>query len=200
MHDKLAVMNYITGKTIRFLREKKHLTQSELAAKINVSDKAVSKWENDRGLPDIGIIADLAKTLGVSQIELLTGKVQTNTNIQSDMEKTCCYVCPICGNVIFSAGKGSFSCCGISLFEKESVLPDENHNIDMKKIDGEYYARINHPMTKEHYISFIAYLAKDSVQVKKLYPEMDAEACFRIQGKGTILAFCNRHELFSIST
>ena len=65
-------MGYVTGKTIKELREKRKITQRELAEKICVSDKTVSKWETDKGLPDIGIIEDLAKALGISVAELLT--------------------------------------------------------------------------------------------------------------------------------
>ena len=55
--------NYITGKIIKELREKEHLTQIELANIINVSDKAISKWETGKGLPDISLIEPLSKAL-----------------------------------------------------------------------------------------------------------------------------------------
>ena len=45
-------MNYITGQTIRMLRERKQLTQRELAERLFISDKTVSRWESGRGLPD----------------------------------------------------------------------------------------------------------------------------------------------------
>ena len=64
---------YVTGAMIKRLREKRHLTQAELAEKICVTDKAVSKWETGRGLPDISLLEVLAKALGVSVIELLSG-------------------------------------------------------------------------------------------------------------------------------
>ena len=73
-------MGYVTGNTIKELREKKKYTQQELAERLKISDKAVSKWETNRGLPDIGIIEDLAKVLGVSIAELLK---QWIMNIQS---------------------------------------------------------------------------------------------------------------------
>lgn len=64
---------YLTGNTIRTLREKKGCTQRELAATLGVTDKAVSKWETGKGLPDIALIEPLAKALGVSVAELLSG-------------------------------------------------------------------------------------------------------------------------------
>ena len=71
-------MGYVTGKTIKELREKRKITQRELSEKIGVSDKTVSKWETEKGFPDIGIIEELAKALGVSIAELLTGDLREN--------------------------------------------------------------------------------------------------------------------------
>ena len=71
-------MEYLTGKTIKELREKRKITQKELAERISVSDKTISKWETEKGLPDIAIIEDLAKALGTSITELLTGDLIEN--------------------------------------------------------------------------------------------------------------------------
>ena len=65
---------YITGTMIKRLREEKNITQSQLAEMLNVSDKAVSKWENGRGYPDITLTEPLAAALGVSLIELFAGQ------------------------------------------------------------------------------------------------------------------------------
>ena len=75
--------NYITGTVIKLLREKKGLKQSELASKIGVSDKAISKWETAKGLPDISLIEPLSKALGVSVLELLSGNTITKMKIQN---------------------------------------------------------------------------------------------------------------------
>ena len=73
---------YITGAMIKRLREEKKLTQSELAEKIFVTDKAVSKWETGRGYPDISLVEALAKALDVSVIELLHTICQSLVLIQ----------------------------------------------------------------------------------------------------------------------
>ena len=78
---------YITGSAIRRLREAKRLTQAELADKIGVSDKAVSKWENGKGFPDITLLEPIAESLGVSVIELLSGNDITNQNPAGNMLK-----------------------------------------------------------------------------------------------------------------
>ncbi len=63
-----------TGAFIAELRRRKNLTQKELAAKLNVTDKAVSKWERGAGYPEITTIPLLAKELGVSANEILLGR------------------------------------------------------------------------------------------------------------------------------
>lgn len=191
-------MGYVTGKTIKELREKRRFTQKELADKICVSDKTVSKWETGKGLPDVSVIEDLAKALGVSIAELLTGDLRENENLSGNMKKMHFYVCPICGNVITSVGQGSFSCCGVTLPEPEPEKCDENHRICLEDIDNEYHVSIDHPMDKKHYVSFIAYVTSGSSEVVKLYPEQDISVRFRKKGHGMIYAWCNRHGMFRV--
>ena len=57
------MQNYVTGEVIRSLREKRRLTQRDLAQRLNVSDKTISKWETGRGLPDITLLEPLAVTV-----------------------------------------------------------------------------------------------------------------------------------------
>lgn len=192
-------MNYVTGKIIKELREKRKMTQKELAEKISVSDKAVSKWETEKGLPDVAILEELAKALGASITELLTGDLKENENQSANMKKIHFYVCPICGNIITSVGQGTFSCCGITLPELEAEKCDENHLIFLEDVDNEYHITINHPMGKKHYISFIAYVTSASCEIVKLYPEQDISIRFRKKGHGMIYAYCNRHGMFQCS-
>lgn len=189
-------MSYVTGNIIRKLREKRGITQKELAEKITVSDKTVSKWETGRGLPDIAILEDLSKSLGVSITELLTGELKENENKSANMKKIHFYVCPICRNIITSVGQGAFSCCGITLPETESEKCDESHFIDIQNIENEYYITMAHSMDKGHYVSFVAYITSDSVEMVKLYPEQDIAVRFRRKGHGIIYAYCNRHGMF----
>ncbi len=186
-------MGYITGKTIKELREKRKITQKELAKRINVSDKTISKWETEKGLPDIAIIEDLSKALGTSITELLTGDLRKNENLSSNMKKMSFFICPICGNVISAVGEGSFSCCGITLHKEESEKCDETHAICIETIEDEYYVSLNHPMDKKHYISFITYVTSDSCEIVKMYPEQGVSVRFKKKGHGIIYAFCNKH-------
>lgn len=191
-------MNYISGKTIRSLRERKNLTQKQLADRLSVSDKTVSKWETGRGLPDITIIEPLARELQVSAAELLAGEWSENSNRSANMLKGRFYVCPMCGNILFSCGEGAFSCCGIALPPLEAEEQDSSHIILAEQIDYEHYITLEHPMKKEHYISFIACVTDSNVSIVKLYPEQSPEARFKMNGSCVILAYCNRHGLYKI--
>lgn len=189
---------YVTGTTIKFLREKKGYTQRQLADLLAVSDKAVSKWETQRGLPDISLLEPLAKALGVSVAELLSGEQITNSNRSGNLLRACIYVCPVCGNVIHSIGEGSFTCCGITLPVQEAEEADEAHAICVQQVEHEYYVTLNHPMEKDHFISFLALITPDQIQMKKLYPEQNPEARFAISGSGELYAYCNQHGLFRV--
>ena len=189
---------YITGTVIKELREKYHLTQAELAEKLNISDKTVSKWETAKGYPDISLLEPIAKIFNISVTELISGNAVRNMNASANMLRSKFYVCPVCGNSIHSMGEAVIQCHGIILTPCQAEKTDENHMIFMERIEDEYYIRIDHEMTKKHYISFIAGLSSDKAQIVKLYPEGNAEARLKINGVKKILFYCNRDGLFSI--
>ena len=190
--------NYITGNTIKSLRESKGLTQGELAEILNVSDKTISKWETAKGLPDIALIEPLAKALNISIMELMSGNTVTNKNVSANILRSKFYVCPICGNIIRTVGDAVVSCCGITLPQLIAEEPDNNHTLNFEKVEDETFVTIDHEMNKQHYISFLAYLTSDKVQFIKLYPEGNAEARFKLQGSGLFYYNCNRHGLFKV--
>ena len=187
---------YVTGAAIRQLREKQNMTQAELAEKIGVSSKTISKWETAKGLPDITLLQPLAQALGISVIELMDGQQTENKNISANMLRSKFYVCPLCGNVIHSVGEAVFSCCGIQLPALEAEEGDEGHALTMERVEDEQFITISHPMTKQHYISFIAYVTSDRLQMVKLYPEGNAETRIQLRGRGFLYYYCNRHGLF----
>lgn len=191
---------YVTGAVIRKLRDNKEMTQEELAEKLFVSSKAVSKWETGQGFPDVSLIEPLAKALGISVIELLSGEDIRNINRASNMNRCRFYVCPVCGNVIEATGEAVVSCCGITLPPLDAEEYDDEHRINVETVEDEYYVTLDHPMTKEHYISFLAAVSDDGIQLKKLYPEGPCEARFRVRAVRKIYAYCNRHGLFLLKT
>ena len=189
---------YITGAVIKQLREKQNMTQLQLADKLGVSDKAVSKWETGRGYPDVTLLQPIADALSVSVAELLSGEAVVNENVSANMLKSKFYVCPICSNVIHSMGEAVVSCHGIALKPIDAEKSNDKHIVVIEKVEDEYFVQIDHPMTKQHYISFIAAVSCDSVQIKKLYPESSAQARFKINGVKRIYYYCNRDSLFYI--
>ena len=190
---------YVTGAIIRELREKKQMTQAGLARALSVSDKTVSKWETGRGYPDITLLEPIAGVFGISVMELLSGNAIQNMNVSSNMMRSGFYVCPVCGNVIHSMGEAAFNCHGVLLKRCEAENSDEGHKIFIEKSENEYYVRVEHDMTKKHYISFLAALSHDRIQMVKLYPEGNAEARFKMDGVKRIFCYCNRDGLFQIA-
>ncbi len=187
---------YVTGSTIKKLREARGMTQAQLAERIGVSDKAVSKWETAKGLPDISLLQPLAAALGVSVIELMNGEPIVNRNVSSNLVRSRLYVCPICGNVLHSTGDALVSCCGVTLPALEAEEPDEAHALTVERVEDEQFLTVHHPMTKDHYISFLAYASADRFQLVKLYPEGEAQTRMQLRGRGTVYFYCNRHGLF----
>lgn len=187
---------YVTGAMIRELREKQKLTQAELAEKLFVSDKTVSKWESGKGYPDITLLEPIAKVFGVSVAELLSGRAVSNVNVCANMLRSKFYVCPVCGNVIHSMGEAAISCHGVMLAPAQAESADERHMVSIESVEDEYYVRIEHPMTKQHHISFMAALSPDKLQMIKLYPEGNAEGRFKVNGVKRIYFYCNRDGLF----
>ena len=188
--------HYVTGAAIKELREKYRMTQAELAEKLCVSDKAVSKWETGRGFPDVSLLEPLSRALHISVPELLCGQTVINGNRASNMLRSKFYVCPVCGNVLLARGDAVISCCGIQLPALDAEEPDEAHSLKAERAEDEIYVCADHPMTKEHSITFIAYMTPDDCEIKALYPEGGAEARFFFRGSGWLYAYCNRHGLY----
>ena len=160
---------YVTGTTIRNLRESRNMTQAELGERIGVSSKTISKWETGKGLPDISLLSPLAQALGISLIELMNGAPIQNKNISANLLRSKFYVCPLCGNCLHSTGNA---------------------------LEDEHFLTIHHPMTKQHFISFAAFVTCDRIQMVKFYPEGNAETRMQLRGMGTLYYYCNRHGLF----
>lgn len=187
---------YVTAAAIRQIREKRNMTQVQLADKIGVSSKTISKWETGKGLPDVTLLQPLAQALNISVIELMNGEQIINRNVSANMLRSRFFVCPVCGNVIHSTGDSVISCCGIALPALEAEAAEEDHAVKIENVEDEHFVSVDHDMTKQHYISFLAYVTSDRVQMVKLYPEGNAETRFQLRGFGYLYWYCNRHGLF----
>ena len=190
---------YVTGAIIKQLREGKGMTQAQLAARLQVSDKAVSRWETAKGYPDITLIEPLAQALDISVMELLSGDWVTNANLAGNLLRSKWYVCPICGNILHSTGASVVSCCGLTLPPLEAELPDGDHAITVEPVEDEYYVTVDHPMEKGHFLSFLAGVSDEGVQLVKLYPEGSGAARLKLRRMKWVYAYCNRHGLFRCS-
>ena len=187
------------GSLIFQLRKEKNLTQKQLGEKLGLSDKTISKWERGLGCPDISLLRDISKIFNVNIEKILLGDLQENDINGGNMKRIKFYVCPNCGNVINSTGDGDFSCCGRKLEALVPKVMDENHSINLEEVENDYYVEINHEMTKDHFISFVAYVTYDRVLLIKLYPEQSPTVRFpRLCGKferGKFYMYCNQHGL-----
>lgn len=189
---------YVTGAVIKKLREKNNMTQCQLADKLLVSDKTISKWETGKGYPDITLLEPIAEAFSVSITELISGDEIKNTNVSANMLRSLFYVCPVCGNVIHSMGEAAIHCHGVLLKPAQAEQTDENHKIFVERVEDELFVEIEHEMTKKHYISFVAAMSSDRIQIVKLYPEGNASARFSLSGVKKVFFYCNRDGLFTL--
>lgn len=187
---------YVTGQTVRQLRERRNLTQAALAERLGVSSKTVSRWETGRGLPDISLLQPLAEALNVSLIELMNGQPIVNKNTAANMLRTKFHVCPLCGNVVTCVGDAVVSCCGIILPPLEPEEAEAGHDVTVEQVEDEQFLTFDHPMTKGHFLSFVAFVTSDRVQLVKFYPEGNAETRLQLRGRGYLYYYCNRHGLY----
>ena len=132
----------------------------------------------------------------LDDVELLCGQEIVNSNRASNMLKSRFYVCPVCGNAVFARGEALISCCGIRLPALEAEEADPAHRLEIQKPEDELFVSADHPMSKDHYLSFIAYMTTDCCEMKVLYPEGNAEARFFFRGSGWLYYYCNQHGLF----
>ncbi|MBE6869036.1 MAG: helix-turn-helix domain-containing protein [Ruminococcus albus] len=185
-----------TGALIRQLRLSAGLTQKQLAEKVNVSDKAVSKWECGNGAPDVSLLADLAEVFGTDVNTLLSGSKDINESEKGDMKKIRFYVCKDCGGIMTSTSEASVSCCGNRL---SPIVPQKAEGDDVLKtevIDGELFVTADHEMTKQHYISFLAYVCDSTVMMFRQYPEWKMQARLPFVRRGRLIWYCTEHGAF----
>ena len=185
-------MNQVkTGRLIRQLRIKLGLTQKQLAERINVSDKTVSKWECGNGCPDISLLCALAEIFGTDVQVLLKGEIDRNER-DKDMKKLKFYVCRQCGNIITSTSDASVNCCGNKLSALEPIRAEENQKLKVEDAGGEWYISSEHEMTKEHYISFVAYVSDSSAMIFRQYPEWEINVNIPMYRSGRLVWYCNK--------
>ena len=174
------------GKLILKLRKEKGMTQKELADMMYISDRTISKWERGIGYPDVSLLHELSRILGVNIEKILEGDLEANDADRGNMKKIKFYVCKTCGNTLYDTGEAQISCCGRKLVSLIAKKEDSQHKIELDQTDGEMYLTFQHEMTKEHFISFVAYVTYDRVLFIKLYPEQTAQVRFSPMKRGEL--------------
>lgn len=188
--------NIKIGKLIYQLRKESHMTQLQLAEQMNISDKAVSKWERGLGCPELSLLPELAKIFNVDLEKLLSGELDSNEILGGNMKKTHFYICPTCGNMITAMVDTDISCCGKKMKALQPQKANDNDKLNVETIENDFYITTNHAMDREHYIAFIALLTGDSLMLKKQYPEWELQVRIPIFAHGKLLWYCNKHGLF----
>lgn len=173
------------GKLIANLRKEKKLTQKNIADALGIQSKTVSKWECGLGCPDLSLWADLSVILGVDMKQMIEGEITPNK--------------PDSGNILFGTGSASIFCCGRKL---ERILPMDSSatiKITIEDIDTDSFVTFDHPMTKEHYLSFVAHVKSDKVFINRLYPEQSATCRLPMTRGGKLYVYCIQHGLMVYS-
>jgi desulfoferrodoxin len=193
-------MDYIKiGNLICQLRKERGFTQQQIADALNITNKTVSKWERGLGCPDVSLLNELSVVLGADLSHLLDGRLIRNQQNTGDMRKVHFYVCPVCGNILTSTGPGNLVCCSRKLTPLVPQMHLEDHSFSVEEIDLDYYISSTHPMDKEHYISFFAFIGTDKIFLQRLYPEQACEIRLPLSfHKGIIFAYCTEHGLWAV--
>ncbi len=189
------------GKLIYSLRKRKEkgMTQLQLAETLNVSDKTISKWERGLGCPDVSLLSQLSDMLDVNVESILSGNLYANEFDGGNMKKLRFYVCGNCNNFLASTGEAEVTCCGRKIAQSLPKLFNDDHKIDIETIEDDYYITIDHEMTRQHYIGFVAYVSYDRVLFIRLYPEQNPEVRFPKTRNGKLYVYCNQHGLMEMN-
>lgn len=184
------------GQMIRTFRLEHSLTQKQLADKMNLSDKTISKWERGIGLPEISLLPALSDLLGIDAQNLLAGNLSPNDFVSGNMKQTKYYICPTCHNITLCTGAAEVSCCGKKLSHAPLKKAKENETLSVHVIENEWFITSDHPMTKTHYISFVAFVTGERIHIIKQYPEWNLTVRIPKGGHEMLIWFCTKHGLF----
>ena len=184
------------GALIRRLRKEKKMTQLQLALKLHISDKTVSKWERGLGCPDVSLIRQLSGIFEVDIQNLLAGELSPNGVLGGNLKRIKFYVCPNCGNLVYALTDVSITCCGKKMKPITPVKASEEEKLSVQVFENDFFVSSQHEMTREHYISFVALLTSDTIMLKKQYPEWNLQVRIPVFAHGRLIWYCNKHGLF----
>jgi len=188
--------NRKVGELIYHLRKEKRLTQKQLADQMNISDRTISKWERGYGCPDVTLLPSLSTLLGVNIENILDGELSSNEFVGGNMKKSNYFVCPSCNNFVLATGDIALSCCGRKIEPLEAQKATNVEKLSIEEIDHEWFISSDHSMTKDHYISFIAFATGDQVQIIKQYPEWSFQTRLPKRKHGKLLWYDTQFGLY----
>lgn len=184
------------GRLIRRLRQEQCLTQFQLAEQMRISHKTVSKWERGLGCPDLSLLQELSDVFRIDLGQLLAGELDAREALGGNMKKATFYICPACGNVVTAMAEAAVSCCGKRLEASPPQKAEEAERLSVESVENDFFITSDHPMAKDHYITFVALLTGDRLILSKQYPEWGLQARIPSSGHGRLLWHCSRHGLF----
>lgn len=184
------------GNLIYKLRKESGMTQLQLAERMHISDKTVSKWERGMGCPDVSLLSELSQILDVDLEKLLSGELNANDILGGSMKKMNFYICPNCGNLVTAMADTTVSCCGKKLKAIQPQKAKDNEKLSVEVVENDYFISSKHEMLRDHYISFVALLTNDSIMLRKQYPEWELQARIPVFAHGRLIWYCTQHGLF----
>ena len=107
------------------------------------------------------------------------------------MKKIRFYVCKDCGNIITTASDAAVTCCGNKLTALLPKAADEADMLKVRDIGGEWHITADHEMTKDNYISFVAYVGDSCVMMFRQYPEWEVNIELPMLLAGRLVWYCD---------
>lgn len=144
----------------------------------------------------MSLLARLSQVFAVDLEKLLAGELDPNSQAAGNLKTLHFYVCPTCGNLVTALVDTPVSCCGkkLTALTAQKAGPEEKLSVEI--IENDYFISSDHEMSKDHYISFVAFLTGDTVLLRKQYPEWNLQTRLPVFAHGRLLWYCTRHGLF----
>ena len=185
-----------TGLLIAKLRKEKGFKQKQIAEALHISEKTVSKWERGLGFPDVSLLNEIAFILEVKVEVLLNGSLNIGKTKTGNLNNLKFYICNKCGNIMTTIGDIKLYCCDRAVKSTLPVKMADENKLTVEKIENELFVSSNRTMTKEDYVTFVAYVFNDKYTFIKQYPEWNLQVRFFYFGHGKLIWGTNMGELF----
>ncbi|MBQ7858661.1 MAG: DUF2087 domain-containing protein [Faecalibacterium sp.] len=185
------------GALLHTLRTGAGYTQRQVAQALCVTEQAVSKWERGKGCPDLSLLPALADLYAVDLRALLAGQLKVSSQ-GGNMRNLKIYFCPQCGNLAAQLGGAQLTCCGRPLAALQPRPAADGHLPTITAVEDEWYLEFDHPMTKQHHLTFVAQVGLDHYRLTRLYPEQQPALRLPKLARCTLLIGCSEGGLYKV--